>query len=159
MNEQQESDFEYVGFWARVGASLIDTLFMMLILIPVIFFVFSSINLDNYLYSDSDALGDANIILNLCYFVVIITFWIFKSATPGKMAFKAIIVDAKTGLKPSVLQYIVRCIGYIVSTIPFCLGLLWVGWDSKKQGWHDKMARTVVICPKNHGPEKVKFNR
>jgi uncharacterized RDD family membrane protein YckC len=25
------------------------------------------------------------------------------------------------------------------------LGLLWVLWDPQKQGWHDKMAGTVVV--------------
>ena len=33
---------------------------------------------------------------------------------------------------------------YFVSTIVF-LGLIWVGIDSRKQGWHDKLAGTVVV--------------
>jgi len=35
-----------------------------------------------------------------------------------------------------------------VSTIPLCLGLIWAGIDPRKQGWHDKMARTLVIRKK-----------
>ncbi|MGR3985112.1 MAG: RDD family protein, partial [Gammaproteobacteria bacterium] len=27
----------------------------------------------------------------------------------------------------------------------FGLGLLWVAFDKRKQGWHDKLAGTVVI--------------
>ena len=30
----------------------------------------------------------------------------------------------------------------------FFLGLFWVAWDKKKQGWHDKLAKTVVIKKK-----------
>jgi uncharacterized RDD family membrane protein YckC len=36
---------------------------------------------------------------------------------------------------------IVRYLGYFVSSIPFGLGLFWVAFDARKQGWHDKMAR------------------
>jgi uncharacterized RDD family membrane protein YckC len=25
------------------------------------------------------------------------------------------------------------------------LGFIWVGFDQRKQGWHDKLAKTVVI--------------
>jgi len=41
-----------------------------------------------------------------------------------------------------------RYLGYYVSTIVLFLGFFWVAWDKKKQGWHDKMARTVVIKAK-----------
>lgn len=36
-------------------------------------------------------------------------------------------------------------IGKLISTIPFGLGFLWVAWDAKKQGWHDKIADTLVV--------------
>ena len=39
----------------------------------------------------------------------------------------------------------IRYLGYYVSAIPFGLGLLWVAFDPRKQGWHDKMAGTVVV--------------
>ena len=29
--------------------------------------------------------------------------------------------------------------------IPLCLGLIWVAFDARKQGWHDKLAGTVVV--------------
>jgi uncharacterized RDD family membrane protein YckC len=38
-----------------------------------------------------------------------------------------------------------RAIGCIVATIPLFVGVLWSGWDSRKQGWQDKIAGTVVI--------------
>jgi len=39
----------------------------------------------------------------------------------------------------------VRYIGYFVSVIPFGLGFIWIAFDSKKQGFHDKLAGTVVV--------------
>ena len=72
------------------------------------------------------------------------------------MALSAKIVDAETGKEPSIAQYIGRYFAYIISAIPFCLGFIWVAFDSKKQGWHDKLAGTVVVRPKIH-TEEVKF--
>lgn len=87
--------------------------------------------------------------------IAVILFWIYKSATPGKMALKLRIVDKNTGLKPSIKQFIIRYLGYYVSSIPLFLGIIWVGIDKRKQGWHDKMAGTVVI--KNNKTEPVVF--
>jgi uncharacterized RDD family membrane protein YckC len=39
------------------------------------------------------------------------------------------------------------------------LGLIWVGIDPRKQGWHDKLANTVVVRPRNRGPVPVRFER
>jgi uncharacterized RDD family membrane protein YckC len=88
--------------------------------------------------------------------VAVIWFWVAKQATPGKMLLSLRVVDAKTGGRLSVGQSLVRYVGYFVSTFPFCLGLIWVGIDSKKQGWHDKIAGTVVIRSKR-GAEPVRF--
>ena len=71
-------------------------------------------------------------------------FWLKKQATPGKMAVSAKVVDA-TGNAMSVGQSIGRYFAYIVSIIPLGLGFIWVAFDSKKQGWHDKLVGTVVI--------------
>ena len=40
---------------------------------------------------------------------------------------------------------LLRYVGYIVSGIAIGLGFLWIIWDDKKQGWHDKIASTKVI--------------
>ena len=89
--------------------------------------------------------------------IAVIFFWVYKSATPGKMALKLSIVDEKSGLKPSIKQSIIRYLGYYISSIPLLLGIIWVGIDKRKQGWHDKMAGTVVV--KNNKIEPVVFER
>jgi uncharacterized RDD family membrane protein YckC len=77
--------------------------------------------------------------------IAIIVFWIYKSATPGKMIFGAKIVDARTGGPMTTGQAIGRYLGYYVSLFTLCIGFLWVAFDSRKQGFHDKLANTVVI--------------
>jgi uncharacterized RDD family membrane protein YckC len=36
-------------------------------------------------------------------------------------------------------------LGYPVSMSAFFLGFLWMLWDPRQQGWHDKIARTLVV--------------
>lgn len=137
-----EITITYVGFWQRVLASLVDTAILALISAPLMFFAYGEMHPQ----TDTFIIGPMDVIINyLLPFVGVILFWVYKSATPGKMVIKAQIVDAKTGNKPSVKQSVIRYLGYFVSTIPLGLGLMWVGWDKRKQGWHDKLANTVVV--------------
>ncbi|MCX7221261.1 MAG: hypothetical protein NTY70_20755 [Burkholderiales bacterium] len=46
-----------------------------------------------------------------------------------------------------------------MAMIPLGIGLIWVGFSSKKQGWHDLLANTVVVRAKNRGTEPVRFAR
>jgi uncharacterized RDD family membrane protein YckC len=85
-------------------------------------------------------------------------FWIYKSATPSKIAVRAKIVDEKTRNLPTLMQSIIRYIAYFVSPIAFCLGFLWIAWDKKKQGWHDKLAGTVVRRPISKSVKSVDFS-
>ncbi len=139
--DSQESK-NYVGFWIRVAASIIDSILLLVIIIPVLTAIYG----DEYWLNEAFIVGFWDIILNyILPAIAIVIFWSYKSATPGKMVFRAVIVDEKTGGKPSTKQFIIRYLGYYVSSIALGLGLFWVGWDKKKQGWHDKMAGTVVI--------------
>jgi len=36
-------------------------------------------------------------------------------------------------------------VGYLISALIFYLGFIWIAFDRKKQGWHDKIAGTCVI--------------
>lgn len=133
---------QYVGFWSRFLASIIDSVLVVMFTLPILYSIYGA----EYFETDAPFQGSADFIINyILPIVVIILFWIYKSATPGKMLVSAKIVDARTGNKPTPLQFIIRYIGYYVSIFALGLGFLWVAWDHKKQGWHDKMAGTVVI--------------
>jgi len=149
----EEKDLEYVGFWARVGATFIDVFLLLVVTMPPLLAFYGMA------YFDGDELikGPVDFILNYVFPVVaIVLFWRYKQATPGKMAIRAKVVDAKTGGVPSVGQCIGRYFAYFLSTIPLGLGYLWVAFDPKKQAWHDKLAGTVVVRPKKRDTE-VKF--
>ena len=48
-----------------------------------------------------------------------------------------------------------RWVGYLVSLLFFGLGYFWVIVDPRKQGWHDKIAATVVIRKKEKYLDKA----
>ncbi|MCB2181965.1 MAG: RDD family protein [Desulfobulbaceae bacterium] len=131
---------------------MIDTLLIFLIIAPLLTAVYGT----EYWRGDSLAVGVWDFMFNYVLpAIAVIVFWVYKSATPGKMALKLTIVDAKTGGQPTTGQFIIRYIGYYVSMLPLFLGIIWVGIDKRKQGFHDKLAGTVVI--KSNVPEPVKF--
>lgn len=74
-----------------------------------------------------------------------VLFWKYKSATPGKLMLDMKIVDATTGGNPGAGRLVLRYIGYIVCVLSFCIGFFWIAFDRRKQGWHDKMANTLVV--------------
>ena len=128
----------YVGFWKRVAAGLLDLVLVMFVVTPVTVYLFG----DGW----TDARGVLGFVVNWVPLGgAIIAFWVMKGATPGKMAISASVVDADTHAPVDFWQALTRYVGYFVSTIPLFVGLAWIGFDARKQGWHDKMARTVVI--------------
>ena len=139
---------QYVGFWARFLAMIIDSLLLGVVLVIIISAFFGQQYLQEVMAGDPAATRSVGLyyaIQLLLPAAVIIAFWIYRSATPGKMVISAEIVDAKTFDKPSAGQLIVRYVGYYISSLVLCLGFLWIAFDARKQGWHDKIAGTVVI--------------
>jgi len=123
-----EAAVEYMGFWIRFAAAVIDYLVIM-----VISSVFLSLH----------ELGGVSAI-----FVSWLYHWLFiglKGQTLGKMAVGIKVVDA-SGSVPGLGRAALREIpGKILSSIAIYLGFLWVIWDKQKQGWHDKIASTYVV--------------
>lgn len=137
-----ENSLEYAGFWIRVVASIIDSVLILLVTIPLLLWIYGMA----YLESTALIAGAWDFLISwVMPAVAVIIFWIYRSATPGKMIVRAKIIDAKTGGKPSTGQLIGRYFGYYVSMIPLFLGFIWVAFDKRKQGWHDKLAGTVVV--------------
>lgn len=151
----ETSELEYAGFWIRVWASLIDTVLFCVLIFPLLTVIYGTA----YWNSTKLVQGPADFLISwVVPAVVVVGFWIVRQATPGKMAIAARIVDARTGLKATAGQFVIRYVGYVLSTIPFCLGFFWVAFDARKQGWHDKLAGTVVVRNKAGTTQPVAFN-
>ena len=135
-------DVKYAGFWIRLGAVLIDLMVMGVVLYIPSTVIYGS----EYWVGDQFFYGFWDLMFSYVLPLVgTIWFWLRFSGTPGKMVLKLKIVDAGTGNKLTFGQAIGRYFAYILSAIPFFLGYIWVGFDKRKQGWHDKLAGTIVI--------------
>jgi uncharacterized RDD family membrane protein YckC len=151
---EPSAGLEYVGFWPRVLAAIIDSVLICVIIFPILLAVYGPV----YFQSDRLIQGPVDFLVSwVLPAIAVVLFWIARQATPGKMAIGARIVDARTGGKPSTAQLLVRYVGYYVSMIPLLLGMLWIAFDPRKQGWHDKMAGTVVVRSKGGNTQPVRF--
>jgi uncharacterized RDD family membrane protein YckC len=147
----QDDALEYAGFWIRTAASLIDTVLVLVLTVPLLIAIYGRDYFDPQ--RSGVFAGAADVLISwVLPSVAVIVFWVYRSATPGKMMLSLRIVDAGSGQSPGFGQSIGRYFGYFVSTIPFCLGLIWVAFDPRKQGWHDKLAGTVVVRARRQGP-------
>ncbi len=143
---------EYAGFWIRFVALLIDLVVMGIVLYVPLSFIYG----EEYWIGEKFIYGFWDVMLGyIVPFVATIWFWLRFLGTPGKMATKLEIVDANTGKKMSTGQAIGRYFSYILAALPLCIGFVWVGIDKRKQGWHDKLAGTVVLRSK--GKKAVNF--
>jgi uncharacterized RDD family membrane protein YckC len=143
---------EYAGFWIRVGAALIDTVLLLLVFSVPLTLIYGS----DYWNSEEMVMGSWDFLLTyVAPIVITVWFWTKYLGTPGKMALRLRVVDADTGKAISAAKGVGRYLAYYVSAIPLCLGFIWVGIDKRKQGFHDKLAGTVVI--RERGKEPVRF--
>lgn len=138
----EPEDIAYAGFWIRVIASSIDSILILMITLPLLIGIYGT----GYFDSTHMYLGIFDFLISwLLPAIAVITFWVCKSATPGKLITKTKIIDQKSGGKLSIVQSLVRYISYYISVLPLFLGIIWVAFDKKKQGWHDKISGTVVV--------------
>ena len=150
-----QAPLEYAGFWIRFWAAIIDTILVAVIVEPIVASVYEKVesttdlmtaDLPSLILESFQPQGTLDFLLSWVFpAIAVILFWIYRAATPGKMLVRAKIVDATTGAQPSTGQCIGRYLGYYVSIFTFFLGFLWVAFDPRKQGFHDKLAGTVVV--------------
>jgi uncharacterized RDD family membrane protein YckC len=140
LESSSSSSPDYAGFGRRAIAFLIDWLIVIVVLVPLLVLGFGirQVSLDPLEHS-------WDLFVPIVIGVTVVGFWRYCGATPGKIALALKIVDASTGGRPSTLRLIVRFLAYFVSAFPLYLGFIWIAVDRRKQGWHDKIARTIVV--------------
>ena len=136
------SEPQYAGFWLRFGATLIDSVVFGVVLMVPLALIYG----ESYWVDETLVHGFWDVLLSyVVSFIATLWFWRRFLGTPGKMLLRLRVVDARTGEPLPLGQCILRYVGYFVSALPLCLGFLWVAFDARKQGWHDKIAGSVVI--------------
>lgn len=141
------SHIHYAGFWRRLLAFTLDAVLLSIISSAVIALLFG-MEAVNQMQQEIDwqQLDWRQIAINQGLPAVwTVAFWYSLGATPGKLLLDAQIVDADSLQKASLSQLILRYLCYLVSALPLGLGFLWIAINPRKQGWHDKLANTVVL--------------
>jgi uncharacterized RDD family membrane protein YckC len=129
---------ELAGFWPRVAAQLLDAAWML----PLgLFFAL----LGDFVRGGRGLSPGADLLLQVISALIVLLFWVTRQATPGKLLMRLRVVDAETGRTPPWTRLVIRYLGYVVSGLALGLGYLWMLWDPRRQCWHDRFARTLVV--------------
>lgn len=141
--EINKEETEYIGFWKRFCAYIIDCAVLSFIGFMIGFlisFISIVLNLDNE-------------VANIFYSVIgIITAWLYfagmesskRQATIGKTAMGIKVINQE-GARISFLKASVRYFSKILSGMIFCIGYIMVSFTKKRQALHDIIAGTYVV--------------
>lgn len=115
---------KYASFWVRFAAAFIDGLIVGV--------------LPGMLFKNGGGIG---FLIGLGYSV-----WMLANygQTVGMMILK-IKITKESGGKITYQDAVLRYFAAILSGVALGIGYLWMIWDSKKQTWHDHLAKTVVV--------------
>ena len=138
--------YSYSGFWRRVGAVVLDGLILSvptaIIGAAVGASQFSAGVGYGYSPGANAAVNLVNTLIGVAYYAILEG---TRGQTLGKMAVGIKVVDADTGGFIGIPRGIGRYFARILSAIALGLGYLWMLWDGRKQCWHDKLVRSVVV--------------
>lgn len=134
---EAEQNFEYAGFWIRVGAYLIDG-----VILWIVNLIIELLATGDFSFTDSNVpLALLSVVIGVLYFCSMESS--ARQATLGKMAV-GIKVGNFRGEQISFGNALGRYFAKILSGIIFGIGFMMIGWDAKKQGLHDRLADTYV---------------
>ena len=131
--------YEQAGFALRFGAFMFD-------LLPLMILLFVSGLLASQFLAYGALIQYSS--LGLAVLFLVFNFIILAGRTGqtvGKrlIGIRIITVDQRRATtKQIVMRHI---LGYPLSMAFFTLGFLWLLWDRRQQGWHDKLAKTLVV--------------
>ena len=136
--------WHYAGFWVRFLAFLIDGILLAVVTAP-----FVPLWGQNFTATTTNfqVNADVNPIGTLIGLVYLAGMWSWRGQTVGMMPFNMKVVGVADGKNIDFFRGLLRYVGFIIAAIPLLIGLIWAAFDSRKQGWHDKIAGTVVIRP------------
>lgn len=142
------------GIGARFGAILLDGLLPSLITIPAA--ITGYIMLSSLTASPPSLPGES--MQTFAIFMLLLTGLAFQSyaalvfalwaygLTPGKWILGLQVVKVDTGVPAGFWRMALRqIIGQWAAAILCYLGFIWALFDANKQGWHDKIAKTLVV--------------
>ena len=147
--EEHIGAVQYVGFWPRLAAYLLDNLILS---IPT-GIIFSAFFIPFILGRGSSTIMTVSFFISYVFVLVLVTLlqWLYaaimessgQQGTFGKKALGIKVTDLN-GERISFARATGRHFSKILSSF-FYIGFIMVGFDARKQGLHDKIAGTLVV--------------
>jgi uncharacterized RDD family membrane protein YckC len=133
----------YAGFWRRLGAWLLDIVLAGSAFVCALL-VWSGITGHAEPW---DAPATPALIAGCAavFFLLGRCLDVWLQGTPGKHLMGCRVLDAHSGRNMSCRQSLWRGLAMLLAVLPAGLGLFRIGWNSRKQGLHDRLAGSVVI--------------
>jgi uncharacterized RDD family membrane protein YckC len=150
-DSRAEKNVTVLGIGPRLGARLIDT-FLIAILSFIVAIVGGLVGTAIGMFSPNSSAWASffTVAAGLVFsFIYYIGAWANSGQTLGDTLLGVKIVTTH-GTRLSMGQAIVRYIGYLISAAVLSLGFLWIAFDKKRQGWHDKMGGSVAISAQQY---------
>lgn len=147
------------GFWTRVGAAFIDGLVSGSFCIPAfVAFAAGPSRVQACTFRGEPAICEVpnagtiaiGVLLYLAALIAGVIYYAKLEGGPsgqtlGKKALGIAVVDETTGWPIGTGRGVGRYFARLLSGLCLGLGYLWMLWDPRKQTWHDKLARSVVV--------------
>lgn len=136
----------YASFWRRLAATLLDSVLFGLVTFLILYLLYGGAYFEWVMAAGGVYYTPLEgFISNILPIIVTILFWMRLKATPGKLLLNCAVVNLKTGKALGFWRSVLRYFAYLASVLTLGLGFLWILWDAKRQGFHDKIAGTVVV--------------
>lgn len=140
-----DDDLRYAGLATRVISFTIDAALIALVDIMVgvgAALILGLLHIPHDLRIVLAGIGTAAFILgSIAYFVL---FWSTTGQTPGGRVMQIQVLSARGG-PVSPKWAVVRCIGVVLAALPLFAGFVRILFDSRRRGFQDRLAHTVVI--------------
>lgn len=146
-------------WWKRLLAILIDSMVVGVVVFVVLVVIGAATRNSNTSASHSQVLtpGQALAGFVALFLLLSIPYMLYfgimngskRGQTLGKMALNIVVRDARTGgpigFWRGIGRYAITAVFYVVFLIPYLIDNLSPLWDTRRQAWHDKVVRSVVV--------------
>lgn len=132
------------GFFIRTLAYLADAFLLSLVGGAFPYLVITSPSDDQLVNGQQVATsGGGSILVSLIYFLI---FWshLGGGRTLGMRLLKLRVIR-EDGSELGIGGAAIRWLGLWLAFVICFIGVIWVAFDSRHQGWHDKIAKTLVV--------------
>lgn len=134
---------EYAGPGRRLAALLIDAILVTVVIASVLLAWMTITGTAFETHSHVVQRATTGGVLLALALKVALDAWL--QGTPGLRLMDCRLVDARSGQGIGLGRSLTRMAGLVMAALPGMIGLLWMFWSKRRQGWHDMLAGTVVI--------------